>query len=127
MAFDLNEIKIIKKEGTEMPIRHPATDEIIVDEQGNAAVLILAGSDSDVYKKAQNMVANRCSRKMKMPKAEAIQADAIEILAKCTLGWKNLVINGVEPASAEIMYTEYPWLKEQADTWIHDRANYLGN
>ena len=126
MAFDLNEIKIIK-DGTEMPIRHFATDEIITDEDGNQAVLILAGMDSDIYKRASNMVANRRSRKMKMPKAEQIQADSIEILAKCTLGWKNLVINGAEPASAELMYTEYPWLREQADAWIHDRANYLGN
>ncbi len=126
MGFDLGTIDL-KEEGTDMPVRHPVTDEVLVDAEGNISTIKLVGQDSTIYRKAANAITNRRARKMKMPKAEVIESDALELVSKCTVGWSNLLVNGEEPTSADALYRGNRWLREQADAWIHDRANYLGN
>ena len=93
MGFDLGTIDL-KEEGTDMPVRHPVTDEVLMDAEGNISTIKLVGQDSTIYRKAANAITNRRSRKMKMPKAEAIESDALELVSKCTVGWSNLLING---------------------------------
>jgi len=127
-GFDIDDIKF--EEGSEMPLLHPNTFEPLKDEKGQKVFLRLAGMDSAVYRKAQNAIANKRTKGSRMIKltAERLEADSMEIICKCTLGWSdNLKIKGKAPKNAEEIYESAKWIKEQADTWIHDRANYLGN
>lgn len=128
-GFDIDNIKF-EEEGTEMPILHPVTFEPLRDDKGAKVTLRLAGMDSAIYRKAQNAIANKRTKGARMIKltAERLAADSMEVICKCTLGWSsNLLIKGKVPKTAEEIYTSAPWIKDQAETWIHDRANYLGN
>jgi hypothetical protein len=65
---------------------------------------------------------------------EEIERESIELLASCTKSWrdgdkKTLTINGEEiPFSKEAairVYTAYPWIFEQVDAAVTDRANFI--
>ena len=128
MGFDLDKIELIE-EGSEMVVVHPVTFEPLKDEKGNIATIRLAGMDSATYRKASNAIANRRTKGNRFAKmtVERFESDGLELICKCTLAWSNLMIGGKVPKTPNELYEGRKWLKEQADTFIHDRANYLGN
>lgn len=128
MGFDLDKIELIE-EGSEMVVVHPVTFEPLKDDKGGVASIRLAGMDSAMYRKAANIIANRRTKGNRPQKmtVERFQQDTIELICKCTISWTNLVIGGKVPKTPEEIYEGRKWLKEQADIFIHDRANYLGN
>ena len=127
------------QEGATLELRHPATGEILKyggkKDQDHTMHLILAGVDSDAYKKAQRKVTDRRFkqqqkfRQIRLTSA-MIEDEAIEILTAVTLGGK-LFMGGKETAvdanNAGDIYREYPWIKEQVDTFIEDRSNFLSS
>ena len=127
------------QEGATLELRHPVTGEILKyggkKDQDHTMHLILAGIDSDIYKKAQRKVTDRRFkqqqkfRQLKLT-AAMLEDEAIEILAAVTLGGK-LLMNGKETAvdsnNAGDIYREYPWIKEQADIFVEDRSNFLSS
>jgi hypothetical protein len=60
---------------------------------------------------------------------EEIESDGLELLAACTKSWSGVVIEGKQVAfsheAAADLYTRFPWIKEQVDTAIGDRANFI--
>ena len=128
MGFDLDEIKV-NEEGADMDVIHPVTFEPLKDDQGNKATIRLAGMDSPIYRKAANAITNRRTKGARAGKlnAERFEADSLELICKCTISWQNIAIGGETPKTPEALYEGRKWLKEQADAFIHDRANYLGN
>ena len=60
---------------------------------------------------------------------EKFEAEGIEVLAACTLGWKGVVVDGAPlPCSRDnaiMLYTRFPWLREQVDQFVSDRSVYL--
>ena len=126
-----------KQEGATLELRHPATGEKLTYGKDNDKImhLILAGVDSDAYKKAQRKVADRRFkqqqkfRQVRLTSA-MIEDEAIEILTAVTLGGK-LFMDGkettVDANNAGDIYREYPWIKEQADAFIEDRSNFLSS
>lgn len=128
MGYDLDEIRV-NEEGADMDVIHPVTFEPLKDEDGNKATIRLVGMDSAIYRKAVNAITNRRTKGNRPVKlnAERFEQDSFELICKCTVGWSNLVIGGASPKTPEEIYEGRKWLKEQADAFIHDRANYLGN
>lgn len=128
MAINIDDIKF--EEGTEMPVLHPTTGEPLKDENGQVATIKLAGVDSDIYRKASNRITNRRvkkgSRSQNMT-IERVEADTMELICACTLQWSGIMVRGEVPKTAEELYSGAKWLRQQAEEWIHDRANYLGN
>ena len=61
--------------------------------------------------------------------AESIEAEAIEVLIACTLDWANVAFEGevLECTKANIrkVYTAFPWVREQVDEFVDDRANFM--
>jgi len=137
MSYDIDDIKI-KEDGTDMQIVHPGTGEPLFDEvkdeetgkiTSEPVTLRLIGQDSDIFKKASNRITNKRS-KMRPGQltAERLSADTLQIVEACTVKWSdNLVLNGEQPTTAKEIYQGRKWLKEQAEQYIYDRANYLGN
>lgn len=128
MAVNIDDIKFV--DSSEMPVLHPTTGEPLRDENGIVATIKLAGVDSDTYRKASNKITNRRvkkgSRSQQMT-MERMEADTLELICACTLQWTGLSIGGKVPKTAEELYAGAKWLKPQAEDWIHDRANHLGN
>jgi hypothetical protein len=112
-------------EGARLHLVHPTTNE----ELGIS--LHLAGIDSAAHRRAVSIAANRRAKGgfRKQVTLEQVQEESIETLAACTLAWEGVRVDGKElafsHAAAVSLYTRFPWLREQAEQFISDRANYL--
>lgn len=113
-------------EGAEMKLLNPETGEEL------GPVFVLAGADSDVYVSKQRKNINKRLRNKRGAKgidAELIESEAIDLLAECTLNWRDVVLDGetlpFSKNNARELYTRFPWIREQADAFIGDRANFI--
>lgn len=128
MSFDLTELNTVElaNKGAVINIVHPSTG----DDLGMK--ITVAGSDSDLYRKAQRKIMNkRLAEKKMKTRVEEIENESLELLAQCTMSWEGVKEGGMDilctPENAKRLYKTYPWLKEQVDTAITDRGLYLGN
>jgi glutamine amidotransferase-like uncharacterized protein len=127
MTFDLEELDVVSRAdvGAKCVIKNPVTGE------DTTAYLMLAGSDSAIYKQSQHRIANgRLNRKSRdRITIEDIEAEQITILVDCTLGWGGMVLKGTEMPfdrkSVRSVYEKFPTIREQAEAFISDRGNYL--
>ena len=134
-TVDLAAIDTVKgsNEGFDVQIYHPGTNE---DLEISISVL---GKDSNAFQKVSR--AQNKKRMTKMQKGgfrnvatvpiEEIEQDGIDLLAACTTGWTGIMIDGKEIAfskdNAVMIYERFPWVKEQVDTAIGDRANFINS
>ena len=118
-------------EGAVMTVRHPGTDETLKDAAGNPVTLTLVGTDHAAYKKAQRQAIDRRLAKGNRAKttAAALDEDNITTIACFTTAWSGVGLGGDDlPFSLEnvkLAYERLPWLFEQANQFVGDRANFL--
>lgn len=133
-GFDLsNYEKLASSEGVWMEVMDPKTETPIRNVEGKPVRIMLAGSDSPQYRSKQREYMNRRLKKNKMAlgSAEQLDAEKIEMLAACTVGWEGFVMNGKEWAysteNAHVLYTNpaLRFIREQVDDFIGERANFL--
>lgn len=133
MSIDLNDLDIVSAadDGAECILRHPVTGEELRQDDGKPVYLLLAGADSKIYREAQMRLSNaRLNRKSGSKiSVEDIAAEQLSVLCDCTLGWGGVVISGVElpfdRKAVRSLYERFPVFREQAESFIMDRANYL--
>ena len=131
-VIDLANIDTVKgaNEGFDVQIYHPATNEDL------GITINVIGKDSDEFQKI-----TREQTKRRMQKAtkggfrnvtipvEELEEDSLKLLAACTKSWKGVVENGkaidCTKENAMAIYEKYPWIREQVDTAIGDRANFI--
>ncbi len=93
--------------------------------------ITVKGMDSVTYQDAQLETVRRYKdlpeRKRKDP--DLIRAGVMELLADVTMGWENLQIDGAaypfSRANALKLYGRFPWIREQVQQAVEDRANFL--
>lgn len=131
--MDLTELKLASanSEGVKMELYHPIHETSFEPP----VYLTVVGMDSEVYQKAQRDIRNKQFKKMQKRNrirmemtAEETEREAIELLARCILGWENIEWEG-EPleynhANAKKLLS-MAWVREQVDTFIGDRANFI--
>lgn len=120
-----------------LTLQHPVKETPLVnDDDKTPWQLQLISADSDEYNAVRrNVLTQRIRQSAKTRKptvtAEQVEADALDMLVACTKGWSGLRLQGkpleYTPEAARMLYTEYAWIREQADAFINDRANFLGN
>lgn len=97
--------------------------------------LLLAGPDSDEYRKTVRNITNKRLDRLqrnKKEQAEHMENRAVALLAGCTLDWRiyfPAIPEGAKPPkfskeSAEQLYRNYSEIREQADRFIDDRRNF---
>ncbi len=133
-AIDLSSIDTIKgaNEGFNVRIYHPGTNEDL------DIVINVLGKDSDEFQKISRAQSKKRIAKMSKngfrgssltPPPEEIERDAIELLAACTKAWSGVVIDGAAitctPENTVMVYERFPWIREQVDIAIGDRANFI--
>lgn len=116
------------EEGFALKLKHP-------DSGAELGITItVKGSDSQTYQDALNdQQQRRMQRSIRRGKLGAspqeVRQEAIELLAAVTAGWDGLIEQGAPVAfsagAATRIYTDYPWIREQVDAAVHDRANFL--
>lgn len=130
---DFSKLDTIKasNEGIEVRLFHPATREDL-----DTFIRVL-GRDSDAYKaklhEQQQARAKKAQRgslfqMTNPPTPDEIEQAAIGLLAAVTVSWSGVEISGeVLPfnyENAKRFYSEYPWVREQIDSEVHDRRNF---
>ncbi len=114
--------------GAVLEVLHP------IDNTPLGLKITLAGADSDIYRQFVNKTGNKRMQRMKPgqfrpPSAEEQEESGLSLLAACTLSWEGVVVDGQElPCSkdnAKTLYRRFPWIREQVDQFIGDRANFL--
>lgn len=131
-VIDLANIDTVKgaNEGFDVQIYHPATNEDL------GIVITVIGKDSDEFQKI-----TREQTKRRMQKAtkggfrnvtipvEELEEDSLKLLAACTKGWSGVVFDKkpveFSKENAMMIYEKFPWIREQVDTAIGDRANFI--
>ena len=131
-TFDLGAIITTDdSEGEFLHLLNPGNGDPLTKDDGSSVGIYLLGRDSDAYRQAQRKVTNRrLSQKSSTSiTAERLESEANDILAHCTVSWNGIVYKGEElecnAANAKRIYKEIPWLKEQVDEFVAERANYL--
>lgn len=121
--MDLTQLNVSDAGSSDMVLRHPATGEDL------DITIKLLGKDSAEYRKAVSKVGNSRINQRKKVTVEQTQQDALDLLVAVTVGWAGMTENGEElefsPENAKRVYRDYPWIKEQADEFVHDRANFM--
>lgn len=129
--MDLNQLKTAKAdEGVVMEVRHPETEEAI-----EGMTITLLGQDSAVYRKIslakQQVALNRISKGKKIADldAEKLAEDSVDDLVKMTVSWTGFSLDGkdLKPTADNfrMVYAEWPWIKEQAQEFVANRANFF--
>lgn len=96
------------------------------------AEIILYGADSHIYKQAKKEIdARNRNRGGRALSSEEASADAAELIARCTKGWRGIEENGKElPFSqdeAKRVYLEYPEIGDRVAAFIFSRMNFFGS
>lgn len=106
--------------GVEMKLLHPGTGEVIKNDDGKEWVVTVAGTDSDRWKATIRTAARKRGQS---------SDDGIETMSSLVIGWKNLVLNKeplkFTPQSAIKLLTDYPWIRDQVNSFASERANFL--
>ena len=83
--------------GKEVEILHPTKRTPLLTAEGEKITVIVIGKYSDEYQKHQRAVNNRrLAQRGGRGKvtAEEIEAETIEMIARCIKGWKNVTLDG---------------------------------
>lgn len=122
-------------EGAKLHLRHPGTNALLNTTEGTPVTIMLRGVDAPEFQAERKAILNRrlnsgiLKGKLKMS-ADEMENDALDLLVKCTTDWEGIELGGPLPFSAENakkLYLACPWVREQADAFTEDRANFLGN
>jgi hypothetical protein len=134
--IDLADLDTVSKanEGFDVPLFHPGTKEDL------GITIRILGRDSERFQEVSRRQQRRRTAKLskggfRPGKAgssltpEELEAGTIELLAECTVGWSPITIKGEDvPFSlenAKMLYKDYPWIREQVDDAMDDRANFI--
>lgn len=126
--MDLSQLNLEQsaEQGADLILDHPVTGDKL------DIVITLAGTDSAVYRRKQKEInARRMTKLSRGKKADLSISDdeACDMLAACTLGWKNVMLDNeaikFSTDAAKQLYLDYHWIREQVDEFIGDRANFF--
>ena len=130
--MDLNNFDLKNADAQVLELTNPGTDEVLMQEDGKTPVSItLLGSDSAEFRTATRTFGNKKLQQKKPGKQtiEEMEQVTCRILAQVTIAWSGLEHDGQElvcdTKTAEWLYTEFPWIREQVDGFVNERANFL--
>jgi hypothetical protein len=139
-GFNLADLNVAKADvGVPMAVLNPKTSEPLVfeDEQGSLqpVTITLLGAESGVVRAERRVQVNRRFRRglaqASKITAEETEAEALTLLVKQTVAWQGVALGDdlLECTEANVrrVYTEFPWIRQQVDTFVNDISNYLGN
>lgn len=123
----------VAEEGSTLEVRHPTSGAVLSNGDGRPVTLTLAGMDSQRARKAERLATNRRlkmgGRRSFSVTADELDNDALDLLAACTLAWSGFEVDKAEMEcnvdNARRLYRQFPWLREQAQQFVDDRANFL--
>jgi hypothetical protein len=128
--------KAAAQAGADLHLNNPATGALLYDDESGEAVAIqLLGSDSREYQAAGHRAATKRldqagrSGRIKLT-ADELDEERLACLLDVTTGWSYITVGGEHlectRVNARRVYTDFPWIREQAENFVNDRGNFLG-
>lgn len=122
MSFELNETKTI--EIAAIDLLHPATGQPI------GATIAVYGQDSETYqvevRKYEDRVVEYARRNRgKVMPAEMREKLSLERTVACVVSIDGLTENGEPVIDAKALFLKFPWIREQVEAGIVERANFI--
>lgn len=125
-TFDMSALDCVPQAnaGAIMDVLHP------VKGTKTGIQITLAGMDSDRYRDFKRSRQNKKIREQGPGPltVEDIEEVGLDALVELTLGWK-MRVDGADlpctPANVKAVYKRFPWLKEQVDAFVAQRANFM--
>jgi len=131
-GFDISSLDVVKaaNDGANVELVHPVSGE------GLGIRVRVIGKDSDEFRRLIAAQSRRRVQRMakqgrgvKAPDQEEIEHENVDLLAASTLGWEGMVYEGKElpftRENAVMVYSKYPWVREQVDVAIGDRSLFI--
>lgn len=112
-----------------LELKNPLNGEVIRHDDGRPFSITLRSRDhADVVKTTDAMLSD-VMRGLKAARgAAAIRDDVIKVLVTATVKW-DIIVNGecpeCTPQNATDLYRSQAWVREQADLFVGDRANFF--
>ena len=143
---DLSNLDVVaaSEKGFEIPLYHPGTTADL------GWWIRVLGRDSAEFRQCQSEQNRKRMNKLSKggrttgASLQEIVTETVELLAACTVDWGRVAktLDGVSiPAKSTLLdngeelpctrmnaitiYTKYPWIREQVDAGVGDRANFL--
>lgn len=125
--FDLSQAA---GKGIPVEILNPATSESFSEDPDEVPEITILGRDSDKWQQVATKTGRQMAGKYKKTvPGQQIEKSLREVLARCTVSWKNIFWNGealeCNYENALMLYTERPWVAEQLLERASDRASYF--
>lgn len=120
------------EEGAVLTIVDPKTHAPFLGHEDVPVTITLKGADCRAFKEMQYRQSDKAFKggRLKMSSAQLAES-AIQTLAKMTIAWTGLSINGellpCTEANAAMVYREYEVIRQQVDEFVNDIENFLGN
>lgn len=136
-GFDLAALdtKAAAEQGTAVQLENPITGEPLIDGQGDPVTITVLGMDSAKMRHYMRTVNDRHLEQFRRQKnpltSEHQEKEKIEGLAKVTVGWSGIALDGhvleFNEANARMLYSDprFPWIVEQLDKAVADRARFF--
>lgn len=109
--------------GAELVIKHPVTGEPMAD-----VVLIVAGPDSDVQRRARLKQSDALMAYRGRPPADEFDRMEIDRLARCVVGWRvkrdGEAVRFAFTAVVQLL-TDFPFIREQVEAFAKSRVDYF--
>ena len=122
-----------KSDTVEVTLVHPATGEIIQNDDDSPMTITLYASHSKEYK---NLIYQQTDKRLKKAQFDKkievnsaeIEESTLDLFANATKSWK-ITFDGeqpeLSPKVAKQIYTEVFWIKDQIDAAIANSANFM--
>ena len=115
--------------GATLDLVDPITGETL-----EGVTFMLLGTDSAAYREHTRGIQRARIAKLAKSRSKSLdlsvsEREEAETLAVCTIGWEGIKYGEVELEyshdAAVQLYLNHPWIKDQVDAFIGDRANFL--
>jgi hypothetical protein len=116
-----------------MAVKHPVSGDDLFTEDDQPITITLLSADSDEYETAmhdaQRSQARAAAQTDGLSDPTGVQRRAMAVLAKCIVGWENIIVDGKEldftRSNATTLLTKVKFIREQVSRFISNRANFL--
>lgn len=133
MSFEQHSTAKVSEAGAPMPVLGP-DNAPLKDSKGKPVIVYLRSRDSQSYRAKQHEMTNAAlTRRNKKVTAQQIEAQAVELMVACGVGWEGIEDSNDKPVKfSPEKFEEYltkegfEWFREQVDEFINNRANFLG-
>jgi len=130
--MDISKLNAGLSAGADMVVKHPGTNEPILDKDKNPHTITLLSADHpdvrDISRKAVNDFIKSQTMEGTVATVEDAEGRQIEQAVAATIGWNIEYGDGPAKCDAKTkykIYREQPWLLEQVTAFIAIRANFI--